>query len=226
MSIYFVTGIDTDAGKTYATGILARSLMNHCSVITQKIAQTGNDGISQDIITHRKLMQTPLLPIDTQGLTCPYTFTKPASPHLSARLENTHIDTAVISRCSQELALQFDVVLLEGAGGVLVPIDDELLTLDYIAQCQYPIILVTSAKLGSINHTLLSIEAIRSRGLVLHTLIFNHHFDTDTLISGDTRQLLQKHLAKYSPNTLLLDLPNMNHATQEFIWQLNPADWI
>ena len=81
--ILFVGGIDTDIGKTVATGWLAAKLMRQgFSVITQKIVQTGCTGISDDILVHRRLQNLPLLPEDTDGTTCPYLFGYPCSPQI------------------------------------------------------------------------------------------------------------------------------------------------
>lgn len=71
------------------------------------------------------------------------------------------------------MAERFEIVLLEGAGGLMVPLTTSLLTIDYVAQHQFPVILVTSGRLGSINHTLLSLEALKSRGLKLKALVYN-----------------------------------------------------
>ena len=210
MTTYFITGIDTDVGKTVATGVLA-STLNHAgkSVITQKLIQTGVIGtVADDIITHRQLMGMDLLDIDKTGITCPLIFAKPASPHLSSRLENRPIDTSTITSATKQLSTHYDIVLLEGAGGVLVPITDELLTLDYVAKHNYLVILVTSARLGSINHTLLSLEAIQARGLTVFAVIFNHHFDTDNDISSDTLAFLQTYLSKNYPKAMLIRLQN------------------
>lgn len=208
MTTYFITGIDTDIGKTYATGILARHLLT-CgkSVITQKLIQTGVTGnIADDIITHRTLMGIDLYEVDKDGTTCPITLIKPASPHLSARLENHTIDVCQIDHATRLLERQFDTVLLEGAGGVLVPLTNHLLTLDYIRTHDYPVIVVTSARLGSINHTLLTLEAIHARGLRLFAVVFNHHFDADGDISADTLNFLQNHVRENYPAALFLRL--------------------
>lgn len=88
-----VSGIDTDIGKSVATGLMARSLsLLGYSVITQKLVQTGCRGVAEDILRHRQLMGVDLLPEDQSGLTCPYVFSKPCSPHLAAELEGTVID--------------------------------------------------------------------------------------------------------------------------------------
>jgi dethiobiotin synthetase len=211
MSVLFVSGIDTDIGKTYATGLLAKSLMQQgVNVITQKLVQTGISkqadgelGIADDILSHRQLMQMPLQPCDLDFTTCPYRYEKPASPHLSAALANQPLNINVITDATKALQADYEMVLLEGAGGLLVPINEQLLTLDYIAEQGYPIVLVTSGRLGSINHTLLSLEAIKSRGLMIHSVIYNHIHDdaeqTDAEIANSTIDFLQAYLARYYP---------------------------
>ena len=159
-NVYFVSGIDTDAGKSYATGFLAREWnKNGQRTITQKFIQTGNIGHSEDIDLHRRIMGIPFTEEDKEGLTMPEIFSYPASPHLASQLDNRPIDFGKIKRATEELSERYDFVLLEGAGGLMVPLTTELLTIDYIAQENYPLIFVTSGKLGSINHTLLSLEA-------------------------------------------------------------------
>ena len=211
MSVLFVSGIDTDIGKTYATGLLAKSLMQQgVNVITQKLVQTGISkqadgelGIADDILSHRQLMGMPLQPCDLDFTTCPYRYEKPASPHLATKLSGEILDPDMITNATKRLQAQYDAVLLEGAGGLLVPITENLLTLDYIAERGYPIVLVTSGRLGSINHTLLSLEAIKSRGLMIHSVIYNHIHDdaeqTDAEIANSTIDFLQAYLARYYP---------------------------
>ena len=220
MSVLFISGIDTDIGKTYATGMIAKALIQQgVNVITQKLVQTGVAinpdsgviGIADDIIVHRELMGIPLQPCDIDSTTCPYRYEKPASPHLSAKLANQTLDPDVITNATKSLQADYEVVLLEGAGGLLVPITEQLLTLDYIAKQGYPVVLLTSGRLGSINHTLLSLEAIKSRGLTVHSVIYNHIHDnaaqTDKQIATSTIDFLQNYLAQNYTNTYWLSLP-------------------
>ena len=220
MSVLFISGIDTDIGKTYATGLLARALMQQgVNVITQKLVQTGvainpdsgKISIADDIIVHRQLMGIPLQPCDIDSTTCPYRYEKPASPHLSAALAGETLNSDMITEATKALQVDYEVVLLEGAGGLLVPITEQLLTLDYIAEQGYPVILVTSGRLGSINHTLLSLEAIKSRDLEIHSVIYNHIHDnaaqTDEQIAASTIEFLQSYLAEHYPTAHWLSLP-------------------
>ncbi len=225
MSVLFISGIDTDIGKTYATGMIAKALMQQgINVITQKLVQTGvainldsgEIGIADDIIIHRQLMNLPLQPCDLNFTTCPYRYEKPASPHLSAALANETLNPEIITKSTQQLQQSYDVVLLEGAGGLLVPITEQLLTLDYIAAQGYPVVLVTSGRLGSINHTLLSLEAIKARGLSVHSVIYNHIHDdaaqTDAEIANSTIDFLQNYLAQHYPMAHWLQLPDLKNA--------------
>lgn len=202
-NVYFVSGIDTDAGKSYATGFLARE-WNKIGIrtITQKFIQTGNIGHSEDIDLHRRIMGIPFTKEDLEGLTMPEIFSYPASPHLASHLDNRPIDFDKIKRATQELSKRYDRVLLEGAGGLMVPLTNDLLTIDYIAQEKYPLIFVTSGKLGSINHTLLSLEAIQKRDIKLDTVLYNLYPTVeDKTIQDDTMAFIQTYLKKQFPET-------------------------
>ncbi|HEZ0451679.1 TPA: ATP-dependent dethiobiotin synthetase BioD [Neisseria meningitidis] len=195
--VYFVSGIDTDIGKTVATGMLAKQLLQQGkSVITQKPVQTGcqdiAEDIAEDIAVHRKIMGIPMQEADKQGLTMPEIFSYPASPHLAARLDGRALDLDKIRTATQQLAAQYEIVLVEGAGGLMVPLTENLLTIDYIRQQGYPVILVTSGRLGSINHTLLSFAALKQYGIRLHSLIFNHiHDSSDECVAQDSLSYLK-----------------------------------
>lgn len=209
--IYFISGIDTDAGKSYCTAWHARQLsLNGKRVITQKFIQTGNTGHSEDIDLHRRIMGTGYLPEDREGLTMPEIFSYPCSPHLAARIDKRPIDFAKIARATEELARRYEVVLVEGAGGLMVPLTEEYLTIDYVAKKRYPLIFVTSGKLGSINHTLLSFEAIKNRGIRLDTVLYNLYPPMgDKTIQDDTMRYIRKYLAKHFRTTKFEVVPEI-----------------
>lgn len=210
-NVYFISGIDTDAGKSYATGFLAREWnKNGKRTITQKLIQTGNVGHSEDIDLHRRIMGISFTQEDREGLTMPEIFSYPASPHLASRLDNRPIDFAKIKQATEKLSKRYDYVLLEGAGGLMVPLTEEFLTIDYIAQEQYPLIFVTSGKLGSINHTLLSLEAIQKRGIILDTVLYNLYPTVeDTTIQNDTMNFIKAYLEKHFPETKFILVPEI-----------------
>jgi len=201
MAVYFISGSDTGCGKTFVTGMLARrALEAGRSVTTQKFIQTGCQGISEDIVEHRRLMGRPLDALDEDRTTCPYVLEFPASPHLAAQMEGAVIDCERIKQCTKILQSQFDTVFIEGAGGLMVPVTRDYLTIDYIADNQLPLIFVANAKLGSINHTLLSLEVCRARGIQLAQFIFNRHpFDTPREIAEESERFLENFVRKHFP---------------------------
>ena len=207
--VYFISGIDTGIGKTYTTGYLAK-LWNEQGqkTITQKLIQTGNTDISEDIEQHREIMGMGWFPEDQSKLTMPEIFTYPASPHLATQIDGREIDFQKIADATQQLAEKYELVLLEGAGGLMVPLTTDLLTIDYIAEKKFPVILVSSGRLGSINHTLLSLEALKIRGLELYALAYNLNDESqDALISQDTAAYLKAYLAQHFPKALWIDIP-------------------
>lgn len=207
---YFVSGIHTDAGKSYCTGWYARQLMdNGESVITQKFIQTGNTGMSEDIEVHRRLMGIGYLPEDLDHTTAPLIFTHPCSPQLAARIDNREIDLCVIDEASDRLEKKYDVVLVEGAGGLMVPITDEFLTIDYVASRRLPLIMVVNSSLGSINHAILSFEAIASRGIEMPIVLYNKYFDSDPLIAEDTYGFISRYLSRNFSGTRLIEVPSL-----------------
>ncbi|NOR45309.1 MAG: ATP-dependent dethiobiotin synthetase BioD [Candidatus Delongbacteria bacterium] len=212
MSILFITGIDTGIGKTYITGLIARSfLKSNRSVITQKLAQTGCDGISEDIITHRKIMGIDLVEEDRDFTTCNYVFKFPASPHLSAELENRSIDVNKIIESTEKLAVKYDNVLIEGVGGLFVPLTPDYLSIDFIKDQKYPVILVTSSRLGSINHTLMSIEALNLRNIQIKSIVYIRLKNEDTIIGNDTLKVIKNYLSTNRlDHTQILEVPEFD----------------
>lgn len=207
MATFFVSGIDTSCGKTYITGLLAKMEMQKGkSVITQKFIQTGCEKISEDIEAHRKTMGVEFFPEDLDGTTCPYIFKFPASPHLSAKMENVEIDLDKISDCTKKLELKYDTVFVEGAGGLMVPVKEDFLTIEYVARENLPLILVASAKLGSINHALLSIEACLNYGVNLVKVVYNNYPKEDEKLSAETSSYIKKYLASRLPNCEFLEM--------------------
>lgn len=204
----FISGIDTDAGKSYVTGWLARQYMDEgLSVITEKPVQTGNREYSEDIEVHRRIMGIPMQDVDLDHTTAPIIFSYPASPHLAAMIDGGSIDLEIIDAATHKLESLYDIVLVEGAGGLMVPLSEDVLTIDYPLTRRLPVALVTNGKLGSINHTLLSLEALRSRGIQLHSLIYNRHFDNDEVIAKETREYLERYMSKNFPDVPMLLAP-------------------
>lgn len=214
MKTFFITGIDTDAGKSIATGMLAKYLLSKkVNVITQKLIQTGCVGVSEDIITHRKLMGIELQPADADYTTCPQVFTYPCSPHLAAEIDSRTINFDAIKASTAKLEAMYDVVLLEGAGGLMVPITRSYYTIDYIADNQLPAILVTSSKLGSINHTLLSLEAMFARNIEVAGIIYNKYPAGSAEITADSIRVIADFLSQRGKSVPIAEMDKVDDST-------------
>lgn len=200
--IIFVSGIGTNVGKSYATGWLANKLNSEKkNAITLKMIQTGNDGYSEDIDIHRKIMGLPLLDEDKDFTTAPIIMTYPASPHLAAKIDHCTIDLSKIDRSIEKLFEKYDTILMEGAGGLMVPITETYTTIDYIREHNLPLALVTNGQLGSISHTLLALEAIKTRQIKLKYVVYNPYFDEDKIIAEETQKYFGEFLKKNFPET-------------------------
>jgi dethiobiotin synthetase len=155
----FVTGTDTDVGKTVAAAWLVAKL----GACYWKPVQAGNYPETDSAIV-RRLSGVP----EDRILPEAYLLPEPIAPHEAARRAGTEIDLVklVPPPCDRPL-------VVEGAGGVLVPLDDKTYVIDLAAELHLPIVLVARSTLGTINHTLLSLEAIRRRGLPLAGVVVN-----------------------------------------------------
>jgi dethiobiotin synthetase len=202
-----IIGIDTDIGKSFVTGLMGRYLLGQgYKVITQKICQTGCVGMSEDILTHRKMMGIPLTKDDTDGLTCSYVFSEPCSPHLAASLENTSIDLEKITNATERLIERYDIVLLEGVGGLMVPLQLEHTLVEYLAAFNYHHFLVSSPRLGSLNHTISALEILQNRNIQLQGVIYNRFEETSEVITIDTKKTISKYLLKYGHVDKIMDV--------------------
>ncbi len=192
----FITGTDTGAGKTVVTGLLGRFLAEKgINVCTQKWVETGAGGIPPDMKNHlvflekgygRKAEYLPEM--------SPYVLAFPASPHLAARMEKEKIDVSRIKSALTLLNKKFDAVIIEGTGGLLVPIDDEKTMADVVKRLRVKIIIVVANRLGAINHTLMTVEAARARDLEIAGLIFNRLSQAaDERILKDNLKIIERH---------------------------------
>jgi dethiobiotin synthetase len=205
--IFAITGIDTDIGKTVVTGLLAKGLLKQGKkVITAKAVQTGCTGISADIVYHRKITGQPILDEDQDGTTCPYVYDIPCSPHLAANIAKDTIEPDKIVERIEKLRDRYDIVLLEGAGGLFVPLTIDLLMIELFRQQNWPIILVSSARLGSLNHTLANLEALKSRSMILRGIVYNHYGQDDMRILQDSRSVIEEYCKRYGYSCPVVDM--------------------
>jgi dethiobiotin synthetase len=169
----FVTGTDTGVGKTVVATALLRALVaSGQRAVGMKPVSAGNerDGSEHpDVVAllHAGNVSAPLADRN------PFAFAPAIAPHLAAAEAGVAIDLAVITAAYARLASRADVVVVEGAGGVLVPVDATHDMLDIAMRLRLPVLLVVGMRLGCLNHALLSGAAIRSRGLRLSGWVAN-----------------------------------------------------
>lgn len=156
---YFVTGIGTDVGKTVVSAILVEALQADYWKPIQSGSELGTD--SEFI---KNVISNSTTKIHTEI----YNFKAPLSPHAAAELENTIIDTSkiIVPKTNNNL-------IIEGAGGLMVPITENFFVIDLIQILNCEVILITRNYLGSINHTLLSAELLKARNIKVAGIIIN-----------------------------------------------------
>jgi dethiobiotin synthetase len=170
----FVTGTDTDVGKTVVGVALLRGLVSAgVRAIGMKPVSAGlsmPEGVNDDVIA-LDAAGNVAAPLRDRN---PFSFADAAAPHLVARRAGVAIDLERIRDAYGRLAAKADAIVVEGAGGALVPLDDRLDVLDIPRALRLPVLLVVGVRLGCLNHARLSALAIRARGLTLAGWIANH----------------------------------------------------
>ncbi len=191
----FITGTDTGVGKTIITGLLGRYLSDKGHrVVTQKWIQTGcGDTLAPDIRLHLKIMRRS--PKELEGYfrhIVPYAFRIPSSPHLASRIEKKIINPRKIIKSFRVLSRNFDFVIVEGIGGALVPFNKKSLVIDIAGELNLTALVVAQNKLGAINHTLLTVEALKKRRIKILGIIFNNLKKEDKRIAEDNPVIIKE----------------------------------
>ena len=168
----FVTGTDTSVGKTVVACALAETLRRrHVDVGVMKPIETGVGPQGPlDAISLRESAGVD----DPLELICPQRFELPAAPSVAAAHEGRRVDRAAIRRAFDSLAARHDRMLVEGAGGLLVPIEPGWFMADLARDLGLPLLVVTRASLGTVNHTLLTLEVAAARGLAIAGVVISH----------------------------------------------------
>lgn len=169
----FVTGTDTGVGKTLVSVALVRRLLHmHCSVGVMKPVETGVQSDSLDDSDAGRLMAAAGVE-DALELVSPYRFRAPLAPLAAACAEGRSIEVQEILRQYGRLVARYSCVVVEGVGGLLVPMGQKWSVRDLIAQLGLPVVLVGRASLGGVNHALLSLESLRREHIGVMALLLN-----------------------------------------------------
>lgn len=189
----FVTGTNTDVGKTYVTRLILQSLRAE-----------GVDAVGYKPISCGGLEDSEILAEASGGLPLelvnPVQLQNAVAPHVACMLENREIDMDELIEGYRKLAAEHEVVLVEGAGGWEVPISAKTSMSDLAKQLDLPVLLVAANQLGAINHTLLSVQAIRAKGLNCAGIVLNQLVD-----ELDTAMITNKGILEELSGVPLLD---------------------
>ena len=161
---FFLTGTDTEIGKTFVTcALLERARRDGRKAAGLKPVAAGTDAQGRNDDVENILAASSLsLP---REIVNPYCFAPPIAPHIAAREAGREIDFATIANCVQQARQQAEWLVVEGVGGFCVPLGVDRNSADLAVKLSLPVIMVVGMRLGCINHALLTVEAIATRGL-------------------------------------------------------------
>jgi dethiobiotin synthetase len=183
---YFVTGTDTDCGKTYVTALLV-----------QAARAAGVDAVGAKPFCCGPRWDVEVLAAASGGAESldainPVWLKTPAAPRACELLGESRADVSRALAVIRELAAKHEQVLCEGAGGWLVPVTQEATLADFAADLGWPVIVVVRNKLGALNHALLTLESVRARGLVLKGIVLNNADGLDDEPKRTNRAVLEE----------------------------------
>ncbi|MGP7818517.1 dethiobiotin synthase [Niallia sp. 01092] len=200
---FWIAGTDTNIGKTLVTTYLTQYLQRKkATVIPYKPIQTG---IIEDTAFYQSFSKEPLVEEHLNS----YSFKEPASPHYAAMLEDAVIKEEVILEHIEKLKSLYDYVLCEGAGGLYVPLSDQrpYHLIDLIKQSKLPVVLTAGTQLGTINHTLLSVEMLKMKDIPITGIVFNRF--EGTRLERDNIKTIQQYTDLPS-----LVIPKLNNLSE------------
>ena len=212
---YFITGTDTGVGKTLVAGGLAalykKSGLNVgvMKPIATVCGRINNHLVSDDAVFLKSLAEAD----DDYELINPVSLEQPLAPSVAARLSNTRIDMDKIHAAFEMLNERHDFLIVEGIGGLLVPLDEYYFVVDMASEMELPLIVVSRPSLGTINHTLLTVSYAREHGLDVRGIIINDSAGTcDNMVMNtnidEIKRLTELPVVGVIPYDKRLDIKN------------------
>lgn len=186
MKGFFITGTDTEVGKTYVTCALLRDLRRRgMAAVGYKAMACGDRGDARAMLA----ATDPTLPVDVVN---PVYLRAATAPYVAAMLENRTLTLDELVRGFEAAAVLGTPVLAEGAGGWEVPIAPGVTMADFAAVLQLPVVLVVGNKLGAVNHALMTVQGIRARGLECRGIVLNHMGESWDTAAVTNRRLIEE----------------------------------
>lgn len=221
MKKIFVTGTDTDVGKTWISNLILRHLVSvgHRVGAYKPVcsgAVTGEDG--QPMWSDVSILAAAIGSDDIDRV-CPQRFAAAVAPNVAAAMEGRAVDDLLLTAAAASWNDYADLLLIEGAGGLLCPLSDRSLVVDMALALQTPLVIVAANRLGVLNHTMLTVEVARSRGLTVAAVILNsvQQFSDDESLTSNQQQLQH-----WLPKTQILATA---HAATSLPAGVDPTVW-
>jgi len=203
----FVTATDTEVGKTFVAAGLARALKAQgVDVGVMKPVASGGRRTDDGLVSgDARQLAEAVDSTDDMSLVNPVCLEAPLAPLVAARLEGTRADLGAVWRAYETLSGRHDFLVVEGIGGILVPLDEGATVLDLITMFGLPALVVTRPTLGTINHTLLTVRYAREHGVDVTGLVINAVEPVEPSQAVETNPAI---LAEWSKTPVLANLPH------------------
>ncbi|HET9154860.1 MAG TPA: dethiobiotin synthase [Solirubrobacterales bacterium] len=204
----FVTGTSTEVGKTVVAAVLARALAAEGKRVA--VFKPAVTGLEEEGESDHALLRRASGSQQSDEEVAPYRYQPPASPHLAAALAGEEVEPGRLRQIARAAAAEADAIVCEGVGGLLVPLSPTYLVRDLAADLAYPLVIVAGPGLGTINHTLLTLESARAAGLEVAAVVLNPWPEQPTEIERDNRETIAN-----LGNVPVHTLPRLNLADPE-----------
>jgi dethiobiotin synthetase len=186
----FVTGTGTEVGKTVVAAVIARTLATEGKRV--HVFKPAVTGLDEGVETDHALLRRASESSQSDEEIAPYRYGPPASPHLAAELAGEEIDPERLREAAHAAAEGADAIVCEGVGGLLVPLSPSYLVRDLATDLGYPLVLAAGPGLGTINHTLLTLDAARAAGLEVTAVVLTPWPGQPTEIESSNRETIAR----------------------------------
>jgi dethiobiotin synthetase len=184
----FVTGTGTEVGKTVLAAVLARTLAAQGRRV--HVFKPCVTGLEEGGPSDHELLRRAAGSTQTDAEIAPYRYDPPASPHLAAAMAGERIEPERLLAAAAAAAAGAEELVCEGVGGLLVPLDGDYLVRDLAVALAYPVVIAAAPGLGTINHTLLSLEAARAAGLAVAAVVLTPWPARPSEVEADNRETI------------------------------------
>ncbi len=185
----FIAGTDTGIGKTFVAAGLATAL--RAKGVNVGVFKPFESGVGSGHSDY-KILKEASGSTDPDDWICPYRFEEALAPAVAGERAGVVIDWCQVTDCFESIAVKHDFVIVEGAGGLLVPLAPEKTNIDLIRECEFPVLLVAPLGLGTINHTLLSLEYLKSRKIACVGVVLNQITERSGVAEETNPSILEK----------------------------------